>query len=470
MPEMSTGKIGPDFPKDPNPGAPRILFIGQAESSHTQSWIDLLPRDSFNVRLFAMPSGAPPASWPVPTYLSNLSAALSTDLDPANRRALFQPIKVPRLHEKLLARPLPACSMGQRQFMTSVMQEWKNTRWRAEGYQNLLDPQWRQWFSGLGAAQVRPPLNGGSLPDDGAWLAQIIRNWQPHIIHTLGLEAGGFYYQPIREKYGLEKIGVWVQQLRGGSDLALNRLDQGRAAILKKILAQPDWIITDNSRNPDYLAQLGVGPERLAPINPVPGTGGMEVDRLASLATEPPAKRRLILWPKAYESPWSKALPVLEALKLSWDRIQPCEIHLLAADQETRLWASALPTEIRAVCTLHERLPRNEALKLAARARVMLIPSLVDGIPNTMYEAMALGALPIVSPLDTISTLVADEVNVLMARNLYPDEIAQALGRAMSDDALVERLAAVNRELVSRVAQRSDIAARVAAFYQGLAG
>ena len=36
------------------------------------------------------------------------------------------------------------------------------------------------------------------------------------------------------------------------------------------------------------------------------------------------------------------------------------------------------------------------------RARVMLAPSLVDGTPNSMFEAMASGALPIVSPLETI--------------------------------------------------------------------
>jgi hypothetical protein len=41
-----------------------------------------------------------------------------------------------------------------------------------------------------------------------------------------------------------------------------------------------------------------------------------------------------------------------------------------------------------------------------ARSRVMLAPSLVDGIPNSLYAAMACGAFPIVSPLDTITTVV----------------------------------------------------------------
>ena len=114
-------------------------------------------------------------------------------------------------------------------------------------------------------------------------------------------------------------------------------------------------------------------------------------------------------------------------------------------------------------------IPRAELLGLMPRARVMLAPSLVDGVPNSMYEAMAAGAFPIVSPLETIRPVVENERNVLFARNLYAHEIAEALTRAMNDDALVDAAAARNLELVRRVADRSEVRARVLAFYEGLA-
>jgi glycosyltransferase involved in cell wall biosynthesis len=100
----------------------------------------------------------------------------------------------------------------------------------------------------------------------------------------------------------------------------------------------------------------------------------------------------------------------------------------------------------------------------------MLAPSLVDGVPNSMYEAMAAGALPIVSPLETIRPVVEQERNVLFARNLYPEEIAGALTRAMTDDALVDSAAKHNLELVRRVANRGEIQPRVVKFYNELAG
>jgi glycosyltransferase involved in cell wall biosynthesis len=87
-----------------------------------------------------------------------------------------------------------------------------------------------------------------------------------------------------------------------------------------------------------------------------------------------------------------------------------------------------------------------------------------------MFEAMAAGALPIVSPLETILPLVEEGQNVLFARNLYPEEIAAALIRAMTDDELVNAVARRNLDLVKRIANRDEVRARVVKFYESLAG
>jgi hypothetical protein len=102
------------------------------------------------------------------------------------------------------------------------------------------------------------------------------------------------------------------------------------------------------------------------------------------------------------------------------------------------------------------------------QSRVLLSPSLVDGTPNSMFEAMACGAFPIVSPLATITPIVSDRENVLFARNLYQEEIAQALVKAMTDDGLVDAAAERNLELVNRIADRAEIGPRVIAYYEGL--
>ena len=105
-----------------------------------------------------------------------------------------------------------------------------------------------------------------------------------------------------------------------------------------------------------------------------------------------------------------------------------------------------------------------------SQSRVLLAPSLVDGTPNAMFEAMAAGALPIMSPLDTIRPIVEDRTNVLFARNLWPAEIADALVTAMTDDELVDRVAVNNTRRVHELADRAVIRPKVVSFYEELAG
>ena len=405
------------FDTDELSGKPKILFIGPGESSHTHSWIALLDGADFNIRLFSLPQGSPPPHWPIKTYLTEYG---QNDIDPSNRSYLLASGKLKRFASRSVAA--------------------------------LLKQAWTP----------------GPLIED--WLAQIIRQWQPDIIHTLGMESGGELYFDVRNKYGLDGFGKWILQTRGGSDLALRHLNPELRPRLGEVLRSCDLLVSDNQQNFDIAREMGVREDQLASIAPVPGTGGIDVDDLQARRHEPPSQRRLILWPKAYECPWSKALPVFEALKICGEQIQPYEIHILATTPETRAWYLALPEAIREHCHIDGRVPRERVFELMTRARVMLAPSLVDGVPNSLYEAMAAGALPIVSPLETIQPLVENERHVLFARNLYPNEIAAALQRAMTDDQLVDSVAAQNLPLVRRIANRADIRKKVISFYKEIAG
>ena len=103
-----------------------------------------------------------------------------------------------------------------------------------------------------------------------------------------------------------------------------------------------------------------------------------------------------------------------------------------------------------------------------ASSRVVLAPSVIDGVPNTLFEAMSTGAFPVFSPLETFRDLVKDGENILFANNLYPLEIAAALTRAMTDDDLVDAAMEENLDLVRRLATRSTISKKVVDFYRSL--
>jgi glycosyltransferase involved in cell wall biosynthesis len=450
------------FELDPYPGNAKILFIGLGVSTHTHSWIGLLANTKLNIRLFSVPGGGvPPVDWKTHTYVCSPSFQLPEELDPITRQSLY---------------PLP-------KDIKSFENEFEKRKVALEG--NIIfkfSTFARDIINFAGTRLGIPPLHHDyaryrdlNLPNPNVaraaspeeWLAKIIQDWQPDIIHTLGLfdGQGGVFYSDVRKRFRLEKMGLWILQLRGGSDIALRRYDPEIEEQISDIFRNCDQIITDNHFNIEYIRNLGFA-DKVASIAPVPGTGGMEIPAAANSSVPPSRRQRSIFWPKAYETIWSKSLPVIEAIKLAWDRIKPCEIYITATNSETEVWLATLPEEIRRNCHVQPRIPREQVLEMMRDTRVMLAPSLVDGVPNVLYEAMANGAFPIVSPLESIIPVVREYENVLFARNLYPEEISNALIRAMDDDDLVNNAAQKNLQLAAKIADRGPIALRVSEFYE----
>ena len=484
------------FDIDPYPGKPKILFIGHPHSTHTHSWIDLLTGSKFNIRLFGVPTGYPPPDWIIRTYVTvqqipeGLAQERCQCLHPTPEEWARYNLEAHERNERIklqarqlnkeLERRLRDLKKNPVYWLSALTRKGLNHINCVFGVPRLcqepIEPRafsqkWTRDPSLLAQIPpIIPPQPKAVSPE--AWLAQIIQEWQPDVIHTLGLDhdQGGFFYHSVRKTFGLEKYGKWVLQLRGGSDLTLNRHDPEMSVRISEILKECDQIICDNTQNIVYAEKMGVPRDRFADIVPVPGSGGIDVASLSRSTNVAPSRReRIILWPKAYNCPWSVALPVYASLKSAWESIQPCKIYMLAMTTDARMWFNALPPNIRPHCHVRDRIPRQEVLSLMQQSRVLLAPSLVDGIPNTLYEAMAAGAFPIVSPLETIASVVENERNVLFARNLYPDEIAEALKRAMNDDALVDAAAERNLELVKRIADREIIGPRVVLFYKDLA-
>lgn len=393
----------------------KLLFIGAADSTHTQGWIDLFGDSGIERRLFAYPPAIPTFDM---DFVTDIPVADSTTLFKANTTTLRFPPWPQRINQVIKRR----LSVG-------------------------IDEEAFQRHQ----------------------LARVVNQWKPDIVHALGLYPSGFFYGDVLSNGDLKRKPKWTIQIRGGSDLAFNRFKEEEVNRMRPLFDSCDAVLSDNEANYVYLRELFDFNKKRSPVSPLPGSGGVDVESLNALRAGPPSQRRLIVWPKAYSCVWSVGSTVLEALKLAWNRIQPCDLLFSTTDAEMREWVSALPDVMRRRIVMRERISKTELLKAMADARILMAPSLVDGVPNVLYEAMACGALPIVSPLETITPVVQAEENCLFARNLYPDEIADALVRAMTDDELVDSVAQRNLELVKRIADRKTIAPKIIEFYNELA-
>ena len=165
------------FEKDPYPGKPKILFVGLAESTHTREWIDLLSEAELNVRLFALPSGCPPEEWWVRTYITSLCDQKNS----VTRKNLYSGILGTLVYSFYILSDLGP--ILKTEFVQKIFHLFFN---------------WSAFFNRL-------RWQGGSSTPE-AMLAEVVCQWNPDIIHTLGLfdNQGGMFYYKVRKAYQLE--------------------------------------------------------------------------------------------------------------------------------------------------------------------------------------------------------------------------------------------------------------------------
>jgi glycosyltransferase involved in cell wall biosynthesis len=387
----------------------RVLIICNTEIIHSQSWIDLLIDDiEFDVRVFAhnlvVEGVYLPQEWKKPTY------------------TLVPPI-IHRENRKIIS-------------------FFPNSRYA-------------KFFSARIVNRV--PLNNW-------YLQKVIRKWKPDIVHGLGLLPVSYFtgqaLSKIKKNRPLFVASSWGSDIYLGKDHTEDRLK------IKEVLSNCDGFIADCARDIGNALNLGLPDEKLAFDFAVPVTGGIDIDK--NIGGSPIEKRNIILLPKAYEGFENKVLPVLEALNILRNKLEGFEVHLLVASEEVKRYLSLMPEAFKKYCRVHSQLRNNEVLDLMKRSRVLVAPSISDGTPVILLEAMTVGTLPVFSPLESIKEWIEDGKNGLLAPALYPNEIAQALERALFDDKLFNSAAIINRAIIEKRANRQQIKSQVRNYYRSL--
>jgi len=388
----------------------RILFVCFADALHSQAWLDLMRDTEFEVRVFASPVDYgglyPPQPWMFPTYV------------------LFRP-STPRIAGEV--------------------------RWL------LPMPSWLLQLAN------RVGRRSGLA---SRWLRRIILTWKPHIVHTLRLNPEAWLTWQALQCISATRRPKWVVS-SWGSDINVEIDLPGIRDHIEVALQHCDGFIADCRRDLGLALAAGLAASKVALKDPVPGSGGLNLDDFPAAESDH-GNRNLIVIPKAYEGPYNKTVPILEALRLAEEALVGYEVHLLMCSWEVEMWLRRMPESLQRRCHCHSMLPHHELTSMLGRARVMIATSVSDGTPLVMLEAMAAGALPLMSPLDSIQEWIEDGRNGLLAPALYPDRIAAALRRALTDHELWRAARQINRQIVSQRANRRRIRQQVLDYYREL--
>lgn len=386
----------------------RILIVCFPESPHSQSWIDLFGNDrEFDVRVYAH------------------NFVNAEDYLPQEWKKPTYSLEKPKRHKENIK-------------ILTLFPDLKYSKFFANRILNRF-------------------------PLDYWYLKKVIENWKPDIVHSLSITTCYFTLQAlkkIKKNRPLFVISSW------GSDLNIGKNNADEKAGIKEILENCDGFIGDCKSDIKNAVDLGLSKEKIAFDFAVPVTGGIDIDKDHDIL--PVQKRNIILIPKAVEAFSNKTLPALEALNQFRDKLEGNEIHLLVTSEDVKKYLMLMPKEFTKYCHVHSQLPQKEVLDLMKRSRVMIAPSVSDGTPISLLEAMSVGTLPLVSPLESIKEWIKDGKNGLLVHPLYPDKIAQALGRALFDDELFNSAAQINRQIIKNRANKQIIRAQVKRYYKNL--
>jgi glycosyltransferase involved in cell wall biosynthesis len=345
-------------------------------------------------------------------------------------------------------------------------------------------------FGGMGGGQSTPAAGGArkagpvgrfrgwlrplrywagplSLPRYQARFRRLAAGIAPDLVHALRIPFEGMLAAATPAGIPLV-VSIW------GNDLTLHaRGSFLMAAWTKRTLRRAAGLIADARRD----IRLGQEGGFAGPTLVVPGAGGIRLDELRAAASGAeampealPQGALLAVNPRG-SRPGSlrndvffRAIPrVLAAVP------RACFVcPTLAGDVEAERWVSGLGIADRT--RLWPRLTQPQLWGLLAKARVYVSPSVHDGTPNSLLEAMACGCFPVVGDIESLQEWVTHGVNGLLVDATDAAALAEALITALSDPDLRARAAKENARLVAERADYQRCMARAKAFYQRTTG
>lgn len=108
----------------------------------------------------------------------------------------------------------------------------------------------------------------------------------------------------------------------------------------------------------------------------------------------------------------------------------------------------------------------EQVAKEMRQARVVALPSLIENSPNTVAEAMTLGAPVVAASCGGVPSMVRDGEEGLLYRAEEPEQLAAALYKVLEDRNLRRKLGAAARVRAERVHQKSKIRAAFLRAYE----
>jgi glycosyltransferase involved in cell wall biosynthesis len=307
--------------------------------------------------------------------------------------------------------------------------------------------------------KIRQWLGPLTIPASARKLRTFIKEVQPDIVHAMRIPYEGMLAASALQ--GLEPrpsflVSIW------GNDFTLHAPSTPLMKIhTRRVMQAVDALHADVERDIRLAHAWGLGVDKLTLV--APGSGGVR-----SEIFYPPAEavvNPVIINPRGVR-PYVRNDSFFKAIPLVLVKRPDAKFLCSSMQGEAQAQAWVRELGIESAVELLPPVPFLEMGNVYRRAQIVVSPSVHDGTPNSLIEAMACGCFPIAGDLDSIREWITHGQNGLLVDAGSPQSIADAILLGLEREDLRREAAGLNANIISARGEYGANMKRAGEFYE----
>lgn len=288
-------------------------------------------------------------------------------------------------------------------------------------------------------------------------LEQLLQELQPDLVHSFEMQSCSYPVLETMQKFPNIK---WLYSC-WGSDLFYYQNQPNHGLKIKEALDRIDYLHTDCKRDFKIAQNLGFKGKYLGVI---PGGGGYDLTYFEKF--NKPFEQRKIIIVKGYHHLFGRGLHIVKAIENINEELKYYKVVVFGAHKivQDYIVNNQLPFE---VYDRHD-LKNEDVLKLMGQSVIYIGNNISDGMPNTLLEAIIMGAFPIQSnPGNVTAEIITQGKNGFLIENPNDEEtISKLILKAIENPEILQNAFKINQQLAKERLEYSVNQQKIVALYQ----
>lgn len=312
-----------------------------------------------------------------------------------------------------------------------------------------LRTKMRQWLGPL------------TIPASAFKLRAFIREVQPDIIHAMRIPYEGML--TAKALQGLKDRPLFIVSI-WGNDFTLHAPSTPLMKYYtRKVMRMVNGLHADVERDVKLAHVWGLGAEK--PTLVAPGNGGIRAG--VFYLPKELVKSSIIINPRGVR-PYVRNDMFFKAIPMVLAKHPEAKFLCTGMQNEPQAMRWVQEYGIENAVELLPAFPHEKMGEVFRGAQIVVSPSIHDGTPNTLIEAMACGCFPVAGDLESIREWITHGQNGLLFDSNDPQSIADAILLGLEREDLRTEAAGLNTKIISARAEYGANMKRVEEFYNSI--